>query len=244
MGVLDRFILVDDQWERMSAYIIDDARTRGSSGRDNRMFIEALLWIVRTGSPWHDLTEVFGEWNSIFRRFSRWSHKGILWRIFAAMSDDPDFEYSVDTAGVQSARLPEADRNRFSISGAARIEIRLVGLLHRLMGEVPAARDFLGVAWNVERTCSVGGDQGCDRDERMGMDALIAVRGVDAEGRQRRAHIVPRLDGRGGIRAIVAEYVLLERNVVLAAQCDQLAGQMIVEGAGLVGHGDGDAEFR
>ena len=95
MGVLDRLILRDDQWERMSAHIIGDARTRGSSGRDNRMFIEAVLWIVRTGSPWRDLPEVFGEWNSIFRRFSRWSHKGIWWRIFAAMSDDPDFEYLI-----------------------------------------------------------------------------------------------------------------------------------------------------
>jgi len=52
MGVLDRLILRDDQWERMSQHIIGDERTRGSSGRDNRMFVEAVLWIVRTGSPW------------------------------------------------------------------------------------------------------------------------------------------------------------------------------------------------
>ena len=95
MGVLDRLILRDDQWQRMSQHIIGDARTRGSSGRDNRMFIEAVLWIVRTGSPWRDLPEAFGDWNSVFRRFSRWSHKGIWWRIFAAMSDDPDFEYLI-----------------------------------------------------------------------------------------------------------------------------------------------------
>ena len=95
MGVLDRLILHDDQWERMSAHIIGDERTRGSSGRDNRMFVEAVLWIVRTGSPWRDLPDAFGDWNSVFRRFSRWSHKGVWWRIFAAMSDDPDFEYLI-----------------------------------------------------------------------------------------------------------------------------------------------------
>jgi len=39
--------------------------------------------------------EVFGEWNSVFRRFSRWSRKGVWWRIFEAMSDDPDFEYLI-----------------------------------------------------------------------------------------------------------------------------------------------------
>jgi transposase len=69
--------------------------TRGSSGCDNRMFVEAVLWIVRTGPPWRDLSEVFGEWNSVFRRFSRWGHKGVWWRILAAMSDDPDFEYLI-----------------------------------------------------------------------------------------------------------------------------------------------------
>jgi transposase len=59
------------------------------------MFVEGVLWIVRTGSPWRDLPEVFGEWNSVFRRFSRWSQKGVWQRIFEAMSDDPDFEYLI-----------------------------------------------------------------------------------------------------------------------------------------------------
>jgi putative transposase len=43
---------------------------------------------------------VFGDWNSVFRRFSRWSHKGVWWRIFAAMSDDPDFEYLIVDATI------------------------------------------------------------------------------------------------------------------------------------------------
>ncbi|WP_116408588.1 IS5 family transposase [Rhizobium leguminosarum] len=95
MGVLDRLILRDDQWDRMSQHIIGDDRTRGSSGRDNRMFVEAVLWIVRTGSPWRDLPDAFGDWNSVFRRFSRWSQKGVWWRVFEAMSDDSDFEYLI-----------------------------------------------------------------------------------------------------------------------------------------------------
>jgi transposase len=43
----------------------------GRSGADNRLFLEAVLWIVRTGSPWRDLHESFGNWNSVFRRFRR-----------------------------------------------------------------------------------------------------------------------------------------------------------------------------
>ena len=76
----------------MSRHIMGDGRTRGSSGRDNRMFVEAVLRVVRTGSPWRDLPDAFGSWNGGFRRFSRRSAKGIRHRVFAAMADDGDFE--------------------------------------------------------------------------------------------------------------------------------------------------------
>jgi transposase len=75
--------------------IIGRPDQKGSTGRDNRMFVEGVLWIVRTGSPWRDLPEAFGDWSSVFRRFSRWSAKGVWCRIFEAMSDDPDFEYLI-----------------------------------------------------------------------------------------------------------------------------------------------------
>ncbi|MET3839715.1 transposase [Bradyrhizobium sp. OAE829] len=95
MGVKDRLILSDAAWERLAPLIIGRPDQKGSTGRDNRMFVEGVLWIVRTGSPWRDLPEAFGDWNSVFRRFSRWSIKGVWWRIFEAMSDDPDFEYLI-----------------------------------------------------------------------------------------------------------------------------------------------------
>ena len=79
----------------MTQHIIGDKRSRGTSGRDNWMFVEDVLWIERTGSPWRDLPEVFGDRNSVFRRFSRWSRKSVWHRIFAAMADDPDFEYMI-----------------------------------------------------------------------------------------------------------------------------------------------------
>jgi putative transposase len=70
-----------------------EAVLRVRLGRNNRLFVEGVLWIVRTGAPWRDLPELFGEWNSVFRRFSRWGEKGVWTRIFEAMADDPDFEY-------------------------------------------------------------------------------------------------------------------------------------------------------
>jgi putative transposase len=112
MGVMDRLILCDQQWERIAAHIIGNGRTRGSSGRNNRMFVEGVLWIVRTGSPWRDLPEAFGCWNSAFRRFSRWSAKGVWHRIFAAMADDPDFEYLILDSTIVRAHQHAAGAKR------------------------------------------------------------------------------------------------------------------------------------
>lgn len=90
MGVFDRLILRDEQRERIAPNIIGDGHARGSSGGDTRMFIEAVLWIVRTGSSSRDLPDVPREWNSVFHRFSSWSQKGIGWWRFTTMSDYPD----------------------------------------------------------------------------------------------------------------------------------------------------------
>jgi len=95
MGVLERLVLSDEQWERISCVIIGRPDQRGSTGRDNRLFVEAVLWIVRTGAPWRDLPSEFGNWNSAFRRFSRWSAKGVWDRMFTVLADDPDFEYLI-----------------------------------------------------------------------------------------------------------------------------------------------------
>ena len=103
LGVMDRLVLSDAAWERIAPLIIGRPDQKGSTGRDNRMFVEGVLWLVRTGSPWRDLPEVFGDWNSVFRRFSRWSAKGVWWRIFEAMCDDPDFEYLIVNSTIVRA---------------------------------------------------------------------------------------------------------------------------------------------
>jgi transposase len=95
LRVTDRLVLSEGQWGRIRGLIIGRPDQKGTTGRNNRMFVEGVLWIVRTGSRWRDLPQVFGEWNSVFRRFSRWSAKGVWERIFTALSDDPDFEYLI-----------------------------------------------------------------------------------------------------------------------------------------------------
>ena len=90
-----RHAISDDHWARIEALLPGQPGQHGKVAKDNRLFVDAVLWIARTGAPWRDLPEVFGAWNSVFRRFSRWAAKGVWDRAFAAMSDDPDFEYLI-----------------------------------------------------------------------------------------------------------------------------------------------------
>lgn len=67
-----------------------------------RLFLEAVFWRVRTGSPWRDLPPAFGHWNSQFRRFRRWARSGIFESLFNAMSGDPDLEYALNTHSLMA----------------------------------------------------------------------------------------------------------------------------------------------
>jgi transposase len=92
---LERDLLSDAQWERIAPLLPGKQGDPGRSGEDNRLFVEAVLWLVRTGAPWRDLPARFGKWGSIWKRFRRWALKGVFERLFKALSDDPDFEYAL-----------------------------------------------------------------------------------------------------------------------------------------------------
>jgi putative transposase len=90
-----RLVLSNGQWKRIEKLCKGKPEDPGGTGADNRMFVEAVLWIARTGSPWRHLPAIFGNSNSVFVRFNRWSKAGVWDTIFAALADDPDFEYLI-----------------------------------------------------------------------------------------------------------------------------------------------------
>ena len=92
---MDRDLLSDEQWERVAPLVPGKEGDPGRSGEDNRLFLEAVLWLVRTGVPWRDLPPRFGKWGSVWKRFRRWAEKGVFERVFRALSGDPDFEYAL-----------------------------------------------------------------------------------------------------------------------------------------------------
>lgn len=98
-----QFVLSDEAWVRLEPLLPRKKGDSGATGKDNRLFLEAVLWQVRTGTPWRDLPADFGNWNSVFRRFRRWAEGGVFERIFKEISGTPDFEYAmIDGTIVQA----------------------------------------------------------------------------------------------------------------------------------------------
>jgi transposase len=90
-----RTILTDAQWAKMEPHCLGKKSDPGRTGGDGRLFLEAVLWIARTGAPWRDLPEAFGNWNTVFKRFRYWVKLDVFQRIFDAVSDEPDMEFAM-----------------------------------------------------------------------------------------------------------------------------------------------------
>ena len=97
---MERFVLSDAQWAKMEPHCLGKPGNRGRNGQDNRLFVEAVLWTARTGSPWRDLPAGFGKWNTVFKRSRDWVKARVFRRLFEAVSDDPDMEYAMVDATV------------------------------------------------------------------------------------------------------------------------------------------------
>jgi putative transposase len=95
--------LTDAKWQSIEALIRGKPGDRGRHGKDNRLFVDAVLWLVRTGVPWRDLPEEFGKWTSVFQRFRWWARKGVWEDIFGALGIKPDLEYLIIDSTVVRA---------------------------------------------------------------------------------------------------------------------------------------------
>ena len=95
--------LTDAQWTRIERLVPGKDGDKGRHGEDNRLFVDGVLWVLRTGSPWRDLPDEFGKWNSVYTRFMRWSRAGRWESLFNALSDDPDFEHVMIDATIVRA---------------------------------------------------------------------------------------------------------------------------------------------
>jgi len=82
----------DAVWELLKPHLPGQAGQWGRVAKDNRNFINAVFWILRTGAPWRDLPPDYGKWSTIHWRFSRWSGNGTWERLLKLLANEPDYE--------------------------------------------------------------------------------------------------------------------------------------------------------
>ena len=102
--MLRRYELTDQEWNRIKDLLSPEkSGKRGRPSKDNRMILNAMVWIARSGAPWRDLPERYGPWETVYSRFRKWINDGILDNIFRVLSLDAELdELFMDSSIVQA----------------------------------------------------------------------------------------------------------------------------------------------
>ena len=88
-----RYELTDQEWEQIAPLLPPEKNSRpGRPSKDNRLMINAMVWIARSGAPWRDLPERYGPWKSVYSRFRKWIEDGILDNIFRVLSLEAELD--------------------------------------------------------------------------------------------------------------------------------------------------------
>jgi transposase len=88
-----RHDISDRVWAVLEPHLMGRKGTWGGNARDNRKFINAVFWILRTGAPWRDLPPSYGDWKNTHRRFCRWRDKRFWEKLLEIVIGEPDFEW-------------------------------------------------------------------------------------------------------------------------------------------------------
>jgi len=107
-----RYALTDGHWERIKDLLPGQAGQPGATARDNRLFVDAVLYRYRAGIPWRDLPARFGDFRVVHTRHSRWSKSGVWQRVFGALAQDADHEYAMIDATIVRAHQHRAGAKR------------------------------------------------------------------------------------------------------------------------------------
>jgi transposase len=119
-----RHEIADADWDRVRHLLPGQPGQHGGVAEDNRRFINAVLYVAKTGIPWRDLPERLGNWNSQWRRFDRWAKAGRFAAVAAALAD-PDLDVLILDSTVVRAHASAAGSKKSGTGLAARTIRRL-----------------------------------------------------------------------------------------------------------------------
>ena len=172
-----RPLLRDDQWDRIKGLLPGKRGDPGATAGDNRLFVEAVLWIGRTGAPWRDLPKAFGKWYSVYTRFYRLTKKGVWKQIAESLCGEADLEEFIPDSTV--VRFPPARCGCAKKNGPQAVGRSRGGLTTK----VHAATDALGnpVRWLLTPGQESDISQAPALLEGFSPERVIADKGYDAD---------------------------------------------------------------
>ncbi len=88
-----KYVLREDQWDRIKDFLPGKDGDPGRSGVDNRCFVEAVICVGQNGGKWRCLPGEYGHWNTVFQRFRRWAKRGIWQMVFNELAVSADTEW-------------------------------------------------------------------------------------------------------------------------------------------------------
>jgi len=103
-----RYALQDNQWERIKDLLPGRKEAVGVTAKDNRLFVEAVLYRYRSGIPWRDLPKRFGHYRKVHTRFRRWAKSGVWLRVFEQLATEADNEYAMIDSTIVRAHQHSA----------------------------------------------------------------------------------------------------------------------------------------
>jgi len=179
-----RYSLRDDQWERVEHLLPGKESDPGATAKDNRLFVEAVLYRYRAGIPWRDLPERFGDFRVVHTRHTRWSEKGVWQSVFEVLAEDADNEYAAIDATIVRAHQHSAGAQK---KPSDTCETQAIGRSRGgLSTKIHATCDALGNPTGFHLTPGQahdlpGADVLLDQIDEIG--ALLADKAYDAEQR-------------------------------------------------------------
>lgn len=93
----------EEQFERVYGLLRQEPKIHTKDRERERLFLEAICWMDRSGAQWRLLPACYGAWNSVYKRFARWDELGVWERLFRAVADDPDLQSVMIDATVVRA---------------------------------------------------------------------------------------------------------------------------------------------
>ncbi|UPL51070.1 IS5 family transposase [Hymenobacter sublimis] len=170
-------MLTDAQWRRLAPLLPGRAGTSGGRGRDNRQFVEAVLWLARNGARWRALPAARGNWHTTYTRFQRWARSGVWQRVFEAVQDEAALHtLLVDSTTVRAHQHASGARKKTDPQALGRSRGGLTTKMH-------VAADARGRL----RRCRLTAGQRHDAPQALPLlagltpDWLIADRGYDSD---------------------------------------------------------------